>query len=515
MKKITFLLLLLCIPLMACDGPREPSPAVSRSLVVCLAKGPMTLDPRMNIDAASYRVTQVMFNGLLKKGSNMSMVPDLAEGWTMENNNTWVFTIKKGVKFQNGRELTAEDVAYTFESILDPDFKSPKRGSFSSIQKIEVRDPYTVAFYTDEPFAPLLVNLSVGIVPAEDAKEAGENFATAPIGTGPFKFVSMAADQEVKLAAFEDYFQGTPQIRDLTFRIVPDDTTRYLELIKGNLDFVQNGVKNEMIQVVENKEEFKVVRSEGTNYEYLAFNMEDPILGNIKVRQAIAHAINVPEMISNLLKNLARPATGLLPPNHWAYEKDVATYDFDPEKAKKLLDEAGYPERGDQPRFKLTYKTSLTDTARQKAEIIQQQLKNVGIEVQVRTFDWSTLFADIKAGNFQFYSLQWVGISEPDIYYLAFHSNSVPPNGANRGHYINPELDALIEKGRLTLIQEERKKIYSKIQKIIARDLPYVSLWHPDIVVVQKHGLSGFSPYPDGDLSNLWKISWMPPKKEK
>lgn len=504
MKKRWFILFFSLILLGTACGP--PAPKAPEGLVVCLAKSPMNLDPRFNIDAASYRVTQVVFNGLVKKDERMNLRPDAAERWEQTDEKTWVFHLRPGIKFHNGRELTAFDAAYTFNSILDPKSGSPKRQAFITIDRIEVRDRYTIAFYTKKPFAPLLTSLTLGIVPAREAGAAGADFALHPIGTGPFKVVEAAAGQYIKLAAFNEHFRGAPKIKSLTYRIVPDDTTRYLELIKGNLDFIQNAVGPDMVPVIENKDMFQVLKQPGTNYAYLAFNLKDPILKNRLVRQAIAHALNTEEMITFLLHGLAAPATGLLPSNHWAYEAAVSRYDFDPDKANRLLDQAGFFKKKNGRRFALTYKTSLSDLARRKSEIIQQQLKQVGIKLDIRVFDWGTLFSDIRAGAFQLYSLEWVGISEPDIYYYVFSSESLPPNGANRGRYINPELDRLAEAGRRTMDPEARKPIYSQIQKIVAHDLPYVSLWHPANVVIMKKGLAGFKPFPDGDLSSLGSI---------
>ena len=501
-------LMLLLTVMISCRASDDEDRKKPNSLVISLGTSPQTLDPRFNTDAASFRVTQVMFNGLVKKGPNMTLAPDLALKWEQKDELTWVFHLRSGVKFHNGREMTAEDVAYTFKSIMDPASRSPKRQSFALIDRIETPSPQTVIFHTSEPFAPLLVNLTVGIVPAGEAMEAGENFGFNPIGTGPFKFVSSQADQEIVLSSFPEYFSGKPSIEKLTYRIIPDDTTRYLELIKGNIDFVQNGITPDMVPVVENKKEFQVLKIEGTNYEYLAFNLEDPVLKSWRVRAAIAHAINIPEMIDSLLRGLAAPADGLLPPVNWAYEGDVEHFEFDPEKARRLLDEAGYPVGDDGFRFTLTYKTRLSDQAKLKAEMLQQQLKEIGIQLNIRGYDWGTMFADIKSGNFQLYSLQWVGVSEPDIYYYIFSSESIPPKGANRGRYINPEMDRLIEAGRRTMDMEKRKEIYSRIQKIAAHDLPYVSLWHPTNIVIMKKGLSGFKPYPDGSLFDLWKIRW-------
>jgi peptide/nickel transport system substrate-binding protein len=500
-------MLLLCF-LISCNSNEVAPPPIRQNLVVCLAKNPLMLDPRYHLDAASHRLTQVMFNGLVRKGPQMTLIPDVAERWELEDETTWVFYIRENIAFHNGRNLTAEDVAYTYESILDPVNESPKRLHLEMVERIEVRDPQTVVFRTREPFAPLPVNLTVGIVPEKEAREMGRQFSTMPIGTGPYKFIGQDPGQRIQLAAFDRYFRGSPPISSLTFRVVADDTARYLELIKGHVDVVQNALDPDMIPVVENRDEFQVVKTPGTNYEYLAFNLADPILKHRDVRAAIAHALDIPFMLNTLLRGEGVPASGLLPPGHWAYEPDVARYSYHPDTARKLLDQAGYPVKQDGWRFSLIYKTGLSDQARLKAEAIQAGLKEVGIKLDIRGYDWDTLFNDIKSGNFQIVSQQWVGVSEPDIYHYVFHSDSFPPKGANRGHYNNPELDRLIERGRRTHDQAERRAIYSEIQKIVAYDLPYVSLWHPNNVLVMNRKLKGFYPYPDGDLSDLWKIRW-------
>lgn len=510
-KKMKIRLVLISILVLVLAGACQPTSSEEpkrNDMVICLGKSPLNLDPRYNIDAASFRVTQVMFNGLVKKGPNMTLVPDLAEKWEVKNDRIWTFTLKPGVKFHNGHALTAQDVAYTFRSILDPKYKSPKRQSYTAIEAIETPDDRTVIIHTREPYSPLLVNLTLGIVPRKEAEAVGDDFAQHPIGTGPYRFLSYEADQEIRLTAFDKHFKGKPKIKDLTFRIIPDDTTRYLELIKGNIDFVQNAITPDMVPVVENKKEFQVIRIGGTNYEYLGFNLDDPVLKDRRVRAAIACALDIPQMIQAIQKGLAAPATGILPPQHWAYEGDVETYPYQPDKSRELLDQAGFPVKEDGFRFSLTYKTSLSEIAKLKAEIVQQQLKEVGIQVDIRGYEWATLLSDLTSGNFQIYSLQWVGVSDPDIYFLALSSQSIPPAGRNRGRYVNPKVDALIEKNRRTIDKAERKKITSQIQKIVAHDLPYVSLWYPMNVVIMKSGLAGFEPYPDGDLSDLWKIYW-------
>ncbi|MFQ5692818.1 MAG: ABC transporter substrate-binding protein, partial [Nitrospinota bacterium] len=257
---------------------------------------------------------------------------------------------------------------------------------------------------------------------------------------------------------------------------------------------------------LEQDRSLRVVRAPGTNFTYLGFNLEDPILSKRKVRRAIAHAIDRGRIIRYILRGLARPATGLLPETHWAYRKDVASYPYDPALARRLLDEAGYPDpdgEGGRPRFRLSFKTSQNETRIEIAEVIQEQLRQVGIAVDIRSFEWGTFFSDIRKGNFQIYTLTWVGIVDPDIYFYVFHSGNVPPNGANRGRYRNPALDRWLERGRRTFGVAARREVYGRVQEILARDLPYVNLWHATNVAVLNRRVRGFLLYPDEDMVSL------------
>jgi peptide/nickel transport system substrate-binding protein len=213
-------------------------------------------------------------------------------------------------------------------------------------------------------------------------------------------------------------------------------------------------------------------------------------------------------MIRHLLKELGTEATGILYPDHWAYKPDVARYEYNPARARELLDKAGFLPGANGNRFTLEFKTTQADLSRRKGEVIQEQLAAVGIHVRLVSYEWSAFFADIRAGNFQFYSLQWVGVTEPDIYHYVFHSSSIPPEGANRGRYINPALDELIEAGRFTMDAQRRRSIYGKIQEMIADDLPYISLWYHHNVAVMKKNLEGYVLYPDGDFRGLKDVRW-------
>jgi peptide/nickel transport system substrate-binding protein len=479
-------------------------------LVVGMVSAPNNMDPRYGLDATSLRTAQVMFNGLVRFNEQARLVPDLAERWEQPDGTTYIFHLKKGVTFHNGAPFTAADVAYTYESILDPGNRSPRRETYRLIDRIEVADRYTVRFTLKEPFSPFIASLTGGIVPRE-AEELGDVFAGHPVGTGPFQFKHLIPGQEIALEAFERFHEGKPGLRHLVFRFIPDDTTRLLEFKRGTIQFTQNTIPPDMVAPLSKETDVKILVTPGTNYAYMGFNLEDPVLKKKTVRQAITMAIDVETMMRCLLRGHAVRATGVLSPQHWAYEEEVARYPFNPEGAKVLLDQAGFSvkekEKGTRG-LTFLYKTSQDDLARRKAELVKEYLRNIGVDIDIRTYDWATFYSDIRTGNFQIYSLEWVGINDPDIYYYLFHSNCFPPTGANRGHYSDPDVDGWIEEARRVADRSIRKELYGCIQKRLAQDLPYVSLWHPHNIVLMKKGLKGFVPYPTGDFRYIWKVYW-------
>jgi peptide/nickel transport system substrate-binding protein len=285
---------------------------------------------------------------------------------------------------------------------------------------------------------------------------------------------------------------------------------RVLEFKKGTIDFLQNDLEPDMLPWLKQNTNAVVADHEGTTFQYIGINLSHPILKHREVRQALALAIDRPSIIRHLLKDFATPASGLLSPINWAYNGSVAQWPFDPERAKRLLDQAGYSDpdgAGPLPRFRLSFKTTNLDLRKRIAEALKEQLRRVGIDLEIRTYEWGTFYSDIKKGNFHLYSLAWVGIMDPDIYYQLFHSDSMPPNGDNRGHYSNAELDHLLEQGRTATDIAQREAIYMRAQQILAEELPYIPLWWSRNVTVQNAAVKGFVPYPDGDLISLKKVS--------
>jgi peptide/nickel transport system substrate-binding protein len=354
-----------------------------------------------------------------------------------------------------------------------------------------------------EPYASLLWNLTapgIGIVP----RGSGAEMSRHPIGTGPFRFVSATTDEEIVLARNDGYFGGAPKIENLRLRIVPDALVRALELRKGSGDATINSLTPDMVVTLAKEGGLLAEQQSGTTMAYLAFNFDDPILAKRDVRQALAYATDRATIIRYLLRGQARPASSLLPPNHWAYEPNVQQFDYDPARAEQLFDAGGFPRGADGVRMRLTLKTSTDESTRLMSEAIADQWKRGGVALQLRPMEFATFYSDITHGSFQLYSLRWVGANnDPDVFEYVFSSKKMPPDGANRGHYRNPQLDALLDQARVEMDQGKRKALLSQIQKIVAEDEPYVNLWFVDNVCVHRDRLAGIALEPSGDYDFL------------
>ena len=484
--------------------------ALKPEITVGIEASPSMLDPRLVRDAVADNILPLVFRGLFKIGDNLEPTPDLVEKFEQPDARTYVFHLRPGIKFANGRELTTEDVKATLESLQSPDINSRYAEVVGHIIKMEVLDKYSLRVELKEPFAPLLVLMNVGILPAETAKKM--SLQTSELfGAGPYKFAKWVPGSEIVLERNPYYSGARPYFEKIVFRIIPEDTTRLLSLEKGEIQIVQNPIPPDELPRLKSNPRFLVRERQGINYSYMGFNLRDPVLGKPLVRQALAYAINRDEIINCLLKGTVAKADTLLSPQNWAFEPEVEKYDYDIEKAKALLDQAGYPDpdgAGPLPRFKLSYKTSQNVQRLWIAQAIGYQFGKIGIDVEVRSLEWGTVFADIQAGNFQLYTLTWTGVTDPDLYYTIFHSQSLPPKGSNRSGYSNPEIDRLVTGARIVPDREERKKLYSRVQKIVSRELPYVSLWYSKDCVVSDQRLAGFKPGIGGDWIGLAGARW-------
>ena len=496
--KILFGLVLgtaLCLT--ACSSKPDP-----HTLVMIIESSPTNLDPRVGLDAQSERIDELIYDDLLDRDEHLNVKPALAERWEIPDPTTYVFHLHHGVKFHDGRALTSRDVKWTFDSILQGKIRTTKSAVYRPVDHLDTPDDYTVVFHLKEPFSTLLWNLSdgaMGIVPYGSANDMSQH----PIGSGPFRFVSAEQDKDVVLERNDDYWGEKAKLPRIRFAVVPDDTTRALELRKGSADVVSNALPFDTVVALEREADLTILRGPGTILSYMAFNLRDPILKDVRVRQALAYAIDRAPLIKYLGRDFERPAYSVLPPESWAYDPNVPHYDYSPEKAKALLDQAGYPAVNG-VRFHLIMKSSTEGSTRVLAAVLQQQLRDVGIILDIRTFEFATFFSDVTHGAFQLYSLRWIGGNEdPDIFEYVFHSAKFTPNGANRGFYSNPKTDALINQAKSELNQDARKKLYAQVQEILAEDLPYINLWYYDNVVVHSRRVTGIQLNPSGNYDFL------------
>lgn len=456
------------------------------TLVMLIEQSPSNLDPRVGTDSQSERIAGLMFDSLVRKDDHFNLQPWVAEKWEMRDPQTYVFTLRRGIHFHDGRPLTSRDVKWTLDSMTNGSVVSIRAASYRHVTKVEAPDDTTLIIRLSEPDATLLWNLSdgaFGIVPYGSGKELSRK----PIGSGPFKFVQLDPDNQVLLDRNDNYWNTPPKIAHVRFNIVPDATTRALELRKGSADIAStNSISADLVNTLRREQKLEVLQQPGTSLVYLAFNLRDPILKDVRVRQAMAYAVDRQPMLTALVGGYGRLADSVLPPQHWAYNGNVTHYEHSPEKANALLDQAGFPRRQDGTRFHLTMKTSTEEASRLIAAVLQQQLRQVGIVLDLRSFEFATFYSDVTKGEFQMYTLRWVAGAnqDPDIFEYAFHSASFPPKRANRSYYSNPQVDALIDAGRHTVDQAERKRLYGEVQEILARDLPYIDFWYMDNLTV-------------------------------
>jgi len=482
--------------LSACASKPDPN-----MLVMIIESSPINLDPRVGIDAQSQRIDELLFDPLVTRDAHFNLQPALAESWEVPDPLTYIFHLRHGVRFHNGQALTARDVKWTFDSLIAGKIRSAKASTFAPVDRIETPDDYTVIFHLKQPFASLLWNLSgaAGIVPYG----SGEDFNRDPIGSGPFRFVSSQQDRNVIVERNPDYWNSPAKLQRVEFKVIPDATTRALELRKQSADVAINSLVADTVVTLERDRDLSVMEAPGTIYAYLALNLRDPILKDVRVRRAIAYAINVEPIIHYLLRDEARPAYSILPPQHWAYDGDVARYPHDPARARQLLDAAGYAAKNG-VRFHIAMKTSTEESTRLLAAVLQQQLREVGIALDIRSFESATFLADVTKGAYQIHSLRWIGGNQdPDIFENLFATASFAPKRANRTFYSNARVDELIREGRSTLDQQKRKAIYDEIQQILAGDLPYINLWYLDNVLVHTKRVQGIQLGPAGSYDFL------------
>ncbi|HDQ04236.1 MAG TPA: peptide-binding protein [Deltaproteobacteria bacterium] len=485
------------------------------------------LIPILASDSPSHNISRLVYNGLVKYDKDMNVVGDLAESWDISEDGLVItFHLRRGVKWHDGRPFTARDVLYTYQVTVDPETPTAYAGDFLKVKKAQVLDTHTFRVIYGAPFAPALISWSSAILPSHllaGTDITRSKLSRHPIGTGPYIFKEWVPGQKIVLVSNPDYFEGRPYIDGYITRIIPDNATMFLELRARNIDMMGLTPLQYTRQTQNNlfRKNFNKYRQLAFAYTYLGYNLKHPFFADKRVRQAISYAINKEEIISGVLLGLGKPATGPYKPGTWAYNEDVKKYPYDPEKARELLRAAGWTktnkdgilEKDGRP-FSFELITNQGNETRQKcAEIIQRQLKEVGIGVKIRILEWAAFINDfINKRRFDAIILGWTIPLDPDAYDV-WHSSKTAAQELNFISYKNREVDALLEKARSAFDERKRKKYYDRFQEILAEDQPYTFLYVPDELTIINRRFRGIEPAPIGLGHNF--IKWYVPQDEQ
>lgn len=446
-----------------------------------IAQAPLNLDPRYATDAASARVNRLIYQSLVDFDANAKPVPNLAT-WVQVNPTQYRFILnQQRTKFHHKKVLTAQDVKATYDSLIALK-DSAQAAEFANIKDIQVLNSETILFNLNQPDKNFPAKLIIGILP-QDLIIKKHDFSHRPIGNGALQFVSW--QNKLTLKRVKDNQQ-------ISLIEVKDPTVRVLKLLRGEVDLLQGDLPPELVKYLQTKPEVEVETVKGANFSYLGLNMQDPVLNNLKVRQAIAYAIDSNAIIQQVMVPNTRVAGAILPPEHYTNaNQTMPPYAYNPALSKQLLTEAGV-----KLPLKLVYKTS-TDAQRVRfATIMQAQMQPAGIQLEIKSLDWGTFFEDVKQGNFQLFGLTWVGIKTPEIYAKALGSQSFPPNGFNRGHYADADLDAFIA-----------NEDWPAATQRINQQLPYIALWYEGQFAAMRKNIKNYMPKPDGNWDDLATIS--------
>lgn len=466
-------------------------PVIGDTYVEASLGDPSRLNPLLASDSASGSVNGYLFNGLVKYDRDLKLVGELAEFWDVRQKGLEiVFHLRKNVLWHDGVPFTAEDVVFTYQRLIDPKVMTPYGSDFALVKSVTAVDPHTVQVIYKEPFAPALESWGIGMIPKHVFEKGDFNTNPAnraPVGTGPFVFKELKTDEKAVLVANPNYFEGRPNIDRVVIRVIPDSSVQFLELRSQTIDSM--GLTPDQYiaydSFFQNHQKF---RYPAFSHTFFGFNLQRDMFKDLRVRQALAMALDKREIIDGVLLGYGRSATGPFPPSSWAFDPTVPELPFDPIRAKALLGEVGWRDTDgdgildkDGKPFSFTVITNQGNKIReQTAIILQAHLARIGIKVDVRVLEWSSFIHDfVDKGNFDAIILGWNLGRDPDQY-LIWHSSQKGEGRYNFIGYQNPSADKLWEEGRQTFDQAKRQAIYRKLHRMIAGDLPYIFLYYPD-----------------------------------
>jgi len=483
--------------------------------------------PVLASDSASSAINSMIYNGLVRYDKNLQIEGELAQSWEISDDNLTIsFHLRKDVTWHDGEPFTAADVAFNYRLYIDPQTPTAYAESFKQVTAIETPDPYTFIAHYSQPYAPALISWAMSIHPKhllENKDVTKSPLTRKPVGTGPYRFAEWRAGEKIVLKANPDYFEGQPYIKRVVYRIIPDISTQFLELQTGSLDFMGLSPMqfDRQTETPAFKRLYNKYRYLNFGYTYLGYNLNRPLFQDKRVRQALAYAINKKELIDGVLLGYGSVATGPYKPDTWVYNGAVKKYDYNPEKSRQLLAEAGWRDsNGDGvldkegKEFVFTIITNQGNDLRAKTgEIIQRRFKEVGIKVKLRIIEWATFLKEfINPSNFDATILGWTGGPEPDQYNI-WHSSKTGPRELNFIGFRNSEVDQVLEEGRRVFEQQQRKACYDRFQEILAEEQPYTFLYISEALPAVSKRFRQVEPAPAGIRYNF--NQWFVPLAEQ
>ncbi len=488
-------LLLTLLNTTQCTWVATPSPD---TLVVGLSDSPVTLDPRFSTDATGQRICDLLFSSLVQLAPNLSIAGDLAEEWTYAK-MTYTFKIKPHVYFHDGSALKTEDIIFSLKQYTLP--SSPFYGQFEKIKKFDatynLQSGGIVRILLKEFSASFLSDLTLlKILPEKNVSLLKNKFYSQPIGTGPYQFANEHNNQ-LQLKSFKNYFGAEALMDNLIFKTVRDASTRFHKVFAGEIDIVQADIPLSKVKVFQKSTNFDVQIKPSLSTTYILINLNHPNLKSLAFRKAIAASIDVEPILKYKFEGLADSAQSLMPKAHPAHLPSLVHLKLPLSKIKKI-----FSQQSTKP---LVFKTSNNFDAMENGRILVQQLQEKGLRIQQRSFEWGTLYEDIKKGNFELALMKWVGITDPDLYRISLHSKMTPP-GRNRGFYNNPTFDKLAVKADQEAYPLVRQDLVKQIQEIIHRDLPIIPLWYDQQIAIINNRVKGYELPLTGDFSGLLKV---------
>ncbi len=515
LRKIATLAALLALALTAaCAAQPSPQP---RTLVYGTTFQPNTLNPITAPDIVSRSMIEMIFDGLVAADDRSQLHGELAESWkTSPDGKEWTFQLRRGVKWHDGRDFTAEDVKFTYDTVIDPNSKpTVAKADYAAIQRVEVLDPYTVRFQLSQANAAFLSRLVLGIAPRhllEGQDLATSPFNSHPVGTGPFIFEDWSKGESVTLRRNPDYFGSRARVDKLVWKIVPDSNLLALQAMKGEVDGAPVFSPSDASALRASGKMALHETLEGNTQ--ISLQLKNPLFQDVRVRRALAHAIDTQALIEKIMLGAAVPATSDILPNSWAYNPDVAAYRYDPSKAKALLAEAGWKPGSDGVlekdgrRFEIALMTDAGHKAREQVMLaVRQNWADLGIDVKAGLQERNSFVAQrVLKGDFDAVLLQSSVQVDPDLT-RRFHSGSIR-NGQNFLNYSNPTVDSLLEQALAATDQEKRRQAYFEAQRILAEELPQIPLFHPKTVYAFKPQLQGIKPAPTNLFWNAEEWEW-------